>query len=639
MNLSYVNDAYCQFYGKKREELIGHNFLQWLPPDYRDECKKDTESLLKERRQLVRENLTYRYDGKTRWIQWIVQSITNVNNIVVEIQAVGRDITDRKLAEEAVRKSQATFHALFEYSPISLWVEDFSEVKRYIDGQKALGITNFRDYFDHNPLELAACAQLVKIVDVNQKTLELYESPTKEQFFQNLNSAFTEESYAQFEEELLALIDGNPIYEIESTNQTFTGKKIRVTIQTSIPTMNRDTWGMVLVSVLDITARKQAEEALHASEEKYRTLFESSVVGVAVTDPEGHMHECNNAIATIFGYTREEYLLLFAPNLYVNPKDRELILSMLAKDGVVENFETLMRRKNGTVFWSLLYVKKSSFKDSVRFLVTLIDIDQIKQAMQVLKDSGDYLLKLYEDASNISEAKTNLITFASHELKTPLVPIIGWADFMQHWIAKGKKLDEIIGMEEITSIQNSAKRLTAIINNFLDLGRIESKRLELKVQKHQSADLMKNAIDSVIQLALSRNITITDNIQDLEMWVDGFRVEQIFINILSNAIKYSPEGKQVWVTSEVADDLFTIIFKDQGYGFTPEQLKDVWRPFASKKTQSKQDLLPATGIGLFITKGLVERHSGKIEISSPGPNLGTTVRITLHLHLLKNPEM
>ncbi|OLS12427.1 MAG: sensory box protein [Promethearchaeota archaeon CR_4] len=388
----------------------------------------------------------------------------------------------------------------------------------------------------------------------------------------------------------------------------------------------------------DVTERKKAEEALKASEEKYRTLFESNIVGVFLSDYEGNVHECNQAIAAILGYSREDFVHIPTPMLYVNPKDRQLVLSMLDENGEVENFETLWRKKDGTSFWVLFSAKKIPLQDTDRFLVTLIDIDQMKQAMQILKDNQESILKLYEDALSISEMKTNLITFASHELKTPLVPIIGWAEFILHAIEKGKKLGEILGKEEITSILNSARRLTTIINNFLDIGRLESKRLELKVQLHKSTILMKNALESVTQLALSRNITINNDIQDVDMWVDGFRMEQIFINILSNAIKYSPEGNHVWVTSEVTGDLLSIYFKDQGRGFTPEQLKEVWRPFSAKGWQSKGDILPGTGIGLFLSKGLIERHNGKIEITSPGPDLGSTIKVTLPMTALKTSE-
>jgi signal transduction histidine kinase len=157
---------------------------------------------------------------------------------------------------------------------------------------------------------------------------------------------------------------------------------------------------------------------------------------------------------------------------------------------------------------------------------------------------------------------------------------------------------------------------------------LESKRLVLQQQDHSLATLFANSLESVAQLAQSRDIVIQKDIPDCQLHVDGFRMEEVFINILTNAIKYSPTGSHVSVSAHVNGAL-VIKFHDEGIGFTEDQLKNVWRPFSTSNLQNKSDGMPSTGIGLFLSKGIVEQHGGTIAITSPGPGKGSTVSISL----------
>jgi PAS domain S-box-containing protein len=127
--LTFVNDAYCQFFGKTREELIGQSYTFMVVPEFRDLVRQETENLAKDPKQLVGEYLNYRHDGKECWIQWVVQCIANENGRVVELQAVGRDITERKQAEEALRRSEDKFAKAFRTSP------DAIHISRMRDGR------------------------------------------------------------------------------------------------------------------------------------------------------------------------------------------------------------------------------------------------------------------------------------------------------------------------------------------------------------------------------------------------------------------------------------------------------------------------------------------------------------------------
>ncbi|HMF30896.1 MAG TPA: sensor histidine kinase [Candidatus Lokiarchaeia archaeon] len=248
-------------------------------------------------------------------------------------------------------------------------------------------------------------------------------------------------------------------------------------------------------------------------------------------------------------------------------------------------------------------------------------------------DSVRSYRQLFEDAVAISEMKSNLITFATHELKTPLVPIVGWAELLKSALAKGTKLDDLMGQREVDSIVNSAHRLTKIIETFLDMGYLESKELSLHKQDCQLPELITDAIESVNLLAQSTNITLLNDVQGAQIYCDQFRIEQVFINILSNAIKFSPPGTEVHISSEIKGDFCVITFQDQGKGISPDDLENVWRPFWKKSPENPGEVLSSSGIGLYLSKVIVEQHGGTVRISSPGPNLGTSVMVSLPLGL------
>ncbi len=166
---------------------------------------------------------------------------------------------ERKRAEQALRETTKWYRNLFESSPVSLWVEDFSAVKRHLDGLRAKGVEDFDRYLKSNPQEVFHCASLIKVVDVNQASLDLFGASSKSELLSDLAHIFTPKSWAAFRQILVALALGESAFEIETVNQKLSGEPIQIVLRWNLAPGYETTGTKAFVSILDITKRKNAE--------------------------------------------------------------------------------------------------------------------------------------------------------------------------------------------------------------------------------------------------------------------------------------------------------------------------------------------------------------------------------------------
>ncbi|RME98324.1 MAG: PAS domain S-box protein, partial [Chloroflexi bacterium] len=229
-----------------------------------------------------------------------------------------QEIAERRQAEEALTESAARYHTLFEESPISLWEEDFSQVKAYLDELNAGGVDDFADYFNRHPEAVTRCAELIKILDVNRATLELFGAASKKELLQGLPRIFTDESFRVFKQEILALIQGATEYSNENVHQTLHGDVIAVTVHLSIAPGYEQSWKKVFVSVVDVTALKKSQEIFRRYEfivnasQELMTLIDSNYKYMAASDAYCRAHNkprnkiVGKTVAQLWGKVRFE---------------------------------------------------------------------------------------------------------------------------------------------------------------------------------------------------------------------------------------------------------------------------------------------------------------------------------------------
>jgi CheY-like chemotaxis protein/two-component sensor histidine kinase len=241
--------------------------------------------------------------------------------------------------------------------------------------------------------------------------------------------------------------------------------------------------------------------------------------------------------------------------------------------------------------------------------------------------------------------KSNFLSIASHELKTPLTSIKGYSDIIIDNMKE--KIDSGV-YRMIESINRAADRLHRVVNNILDVTRIEQKRLRLKPEFLDLGAVAKDCIDDLGQFTIKRNITFSCKFQDElpPFYGDKMRMQQVFTNLFSNAIKYSPDGSRVEVSiyAESTERLH-ILVKDSGIGIDKCEQRNIFDPFYEvgnanrHSTDATKFMGGGTGLGLSIVKGIVERHGGRIWVESDGVRENTFPGSEFHIVLPRHSEI
>ena len=256
-----ANPAASQLFLRRRSRIVGLHQTELYPLRLRQGANEAFAWMVNDRDQdEPTETTILCQDGSERSVE-VMAHIIQIDGRRVVYQEF-RDISDRKRSADALQQTMERYRTLFDDSPISLWEEDYSEVKAYVEQLRDKGVTNFRQFFETHPEAVEQCVAMVKVLDVNQATLDLYEAKSKADFMSGLGQIFTEQSYEPFREGLIAIVEGRASFESEAVNRTLLGTRKDIQIRWSVPKDYEKTLARLLISVVDLTDRKRMEREL-----------------------------------------------------------------------------------------------------------------------------------------------------------------------------------------------------------------------------------------------------------------------------------------------------------------------------------------------------------------------------------------
>ncbi len=379
--------------------------------------------------------------------------------------------------------------------------------------------------------------------------------------------------------------------------------------------------GYLLIST-DNTARKQveAEQALldqRLRDQQFytRSLIESNIDALIATDPRGIISDVNSQMELLTGCTRDELIGAPFKNYFTEPEKADEAVARVLREGKVTNDELTAISRDGKE--TVVSYNATTFYDRDRKLRGVFaaarDVTEHKLFELALQETNAELNTARKAAEKANRAKSEFLSSMSHELRTPLNAVLGFAQLMSSEVPPPPPHQQ----RSIDQILKGGWYLLRLINEILDLAMIESGKVTMSQESMSLADVLADCKDMIEPQAEKRGIHLHFPTFDKLFYVhaDRTRVKQVMINLLSNAIKYNSEGGSVFVECVThGKDRIRISVRDTGIGLAPEQVAHLFQPFNRLGQENK--LEEGTGIGLVVTKQLVELMGGVIGVES-----------------------
>ncbi len=465
-----------------------------------------------------------------------------------------------------------------------------------------------------------------EILFLNEAWQRLTGSPTKlsmgKNMFDLLHPKDQEEQRKSVSQMIKGLRSG---YRVMTSIRTSEGKFRAVEMAISMIRMDENRTMRVVGSFTDIDERQRAEWALTEAERKYRSIWENSAHGIYQVTIDGQIISANPAMARIFGYQTPEDMMREIRNahieLFQDPNERMKFLRAIENDRHQEVYEYNAVRRNGEKFWVQETIRPvfDDHDSLVYFESGIEDITKRKVAETQLQEA-----KRESDIAN--RAKSEFLANMSHELRTPLNSIIGFSEIIRNEVFG--QIEPRSYWEYARDIHESGKHLLSIINQILDISRIDAGDRELREARIDMKKLVSSTIDLMLPKIKDAGLLLPEpDLSQLPHLIgEEVAIRQMLTNILSNSIKFTPEGGHITIGGEVDDqgDL-RISVTDTGIGLDEFEIERVTSKFGSldgRLSKSSYGL----GLGLSLVHSLMRLHGGRVEIISQ-KGIGTTVTL------------
>lgn len=596
LHIQSWNPAAERIYGWRADEVMGKPVNEVFDSRYSDGMSKEIAfRQLLEHGSWTSELIQHHKDGQEIHILASTVLFKDDEGVPFGIVSVNHDISESKRAQLALAEDRNLLRTLIDSLPDYIYVKDLNHrtLLSNIARARSFGMTPEetlgKDDYDLYPPDLAA------------------------QFHADEDNLFHA---------------GKPLIDrIERTVGLEQEMIWASTTKVPLRSLGGEIVGLVGVT-RDITERKRTEEALEQFAADYADLYNNAPVGYHSLDTNGVFVRINDTELKWLGYSRDEVIGKMHMTDLMTPASGALFREMfprLKEHGWLKDVEFELVRKDGKAA-NLLLSTLSIYDEDGNFLHsrgTFYDVSELARTRQALEEA-------LKKEKELSELKSRFVSMASHEYRTPLATILASAETLMHY--RDRLSDERI-TQKLQTIASQVGYMTHMIEEVLELGRMQSGRVEYKPVRADLVGLCETVLDEFRNLPGIKNpLHFSPQRSPVMAYLDRRLTRQLLNNLVENAIKYSPDSTPVEVSLEVEADRVLLRVRDQGMGIPPADIPLLFELF---HRATNVGTIPGTGLGLAIAKQAVELHGGDIRVES---ELGVGSVFTIMLPLLADAE-
>jgi len=592
-----------RIFGYTAGEIIGRPITVLIPPERHAEEHEILKRLSRGERIEHYVTTRIRKDGSLLVISLSISPIKESTGKIIGASKIARDITERQRSAEALRQSERLFHLLADSAPMMVWLSGKDKLctffnKRWLDFRGRMMQQELGNSWTEgvHPEDLERCLHIYVTAFDERKEFEMeYRLRRHDGVYRWI------------------LDKGIPLF---SPEDTFTG---------------------YIGSSVDITERKEAEEALRVAEEQLRLVTDNMAAAVTRCSRDLRYEWVSPVYAQWLRRKQED--IVGRPILEViGTEGYEAIRPHMERvlSGAREEYVAFVNFEGPGLRWiHAVYMPTKDSAGSVNGWVAVVS--DITDRRQLEVEREELLQREHEArarAEEVNQLKDEFLATVSHELRTPLTAILGWATLLRAG-GLGAKQSELA----LETIERNAKTQAELVEDLLDVSRIITGKLRLDVRPVRLPSVVESAVRSVAPAAEAKGIRIQTVIDPNAGPVSGdpARLQQVLWNLLSNAIKFTPQGGRVQVRLERINSHIEIIVSDTGQGIRADFLPYVFDRFRQAEGGSRRQH-SGLGLGLAIVHHLVELHGGTVRVDSPGEGQGATFTVRLPIMIMHSRE-
>lgn len=573
---TYVNPAFVNFTGYSEREILKKTLFQIIPKEYVSTIKKLFNEQLKNRHHIsYNEFPILTKSKKVRWLGQNTKFIYNKNK--VSLYCVAFDITIRRIVDQ----------------------ESLTLSKIINQTQEMIVVTDKQGYIQYVNSAFEKITGYTKEEAIGKKLSILDPDPI---FSEKIKNIWTQ------------VLQGKPWHGIiknRKKNGTLYDEELTIT------PIYDDYGNLINVTEIkrDITNELKQRSDLLRAEAKYKSIFENSIEGIYQTSIDGKIITANKALLDMLGYENmDEFLNLDATDLYVNPDDRKAFKTIMDRDGKVVDYELRLRRKDGkeiTVVENARAVR--DFEGNIIYYEGMIqDITKRKEAENAIR--------------MLNAQKDKFLSIISHDLRAPFNSILGFTEML---LDENVEFSQEEKREFLYYIKHAAEQQLRLLNNLLDWSRLETGRIRFEPRPINLKEIIENSMHSLIGNAHKKNIELTCQVpENITVNADVNLLQQLFSNLIGNAIKFTPQNGKVWIDyKDTTDNFVKIAVNDTGIGIPEEDIPKLFRidtKYFTRGTEGEE----GSGLGLALCSEIVQKHGGEIYVESK-LNKGSSFYLTL----------